>query len=248
MKRTGARRRSEIPGDVLSALNRGEIETANLVECLAIDMEALARAVVPEVAGVARELGGEGVMARTRGIGEALRGHPELKRLARHRSDTVRAWACYALVAAPRLSLASRLSRALPFAVDPHKSVRETAWSAARPRMAAELDAAIRLLRTWVESENEYQRRFAVEGTRPRGVWCKHIEALKRDPSPGLALLEPLRSDASRYVQNAVGNWLNDASKTRPEWVEELCARWTKESATRETGYIVRRALRTLRR
>ncbi len=72
--------------------------------------------------------------------------------------------------------------------------------------------------------------------------------ALKDDPSPGLAVLEPLRSDPSLYVRNSVGNWLNDASKSRPDWVEALCARWRKESPTNETTYIIRRALRTLRK
>jgi 3-methyladenine DNA glycosylase AlkC len=168
--------------------------------------------------------------------------------MARHPSDMVRSWACYAEVAAPRLALATRLKRARRYAVDAHMGVREVAWAAARPFMAAELDRALELLAPWVGHENENQRRFAIEGTRPRGVWCEHIPALKEDPSPGLALLEPVRSDPSRYVQNATANWLNDASKTRPAWVEETCARWTRESSTKETAYIVKRALRTLRK
>jgi len=61
-------------------------------------------------------------------------------------------------------------------------------------------------------------------------------------------LLLPVRSDPSRYVQNATANWLNDASKSRPEWVRDVCERWARESPTKETGYIVRRALRTLRK
>ena len=250
MRRTGARRRSEIPADVLAALHRGEIETVNLVECLAIDIEVLAQAVVPDLAGVARALQGEGVMARTRGMGDALRGHARLEELAGHASDTVRGWACYAIVADPDpdLSLRARLDSARPFAVDSHMAVREMAWAAARPFFVDDLRETFRLLESWVADDHEHARRFAVEGTRPRGVWCRHIEALKRDPEPGLLLLEPLRSDPSRYVQNAVANWLNDASKSQPEWVREVCARWERESGTRETAYIVRRALRTLRK
>ena len=63
-----------------------------------------------------------------------------------------------------------------------------------------------------------------------------------------MALLEPVRSDPARYVQNAVANWLNDASKSLPEWVRGVCERWTAESPTRETAWIVNRGVRTLRK
>jgi 3-methyladenine DNA glycosylase AlkC len=79
-------------------------------------------------------------------------------------------------------------------------------------------------------------------------VWCAPLAALKAEPWRAVTLLQPLRADPSLYVRNSVANWLNDASRTQPAWVEDLCARWSRESATPETGYIVRRALRTLRK
>ena len=239
---------ADIPPRIRAALNRGEIESVTLVEGLAIDIVKLARHVVPDLVPAARALKGKGVMDRWRGMGEALIGHPELKRLAKHPSDTVRGWACYAQVSAPRIALSTRLRRARPYATDDHMGVREVAWAAARPFMAADLDRTFELLAPWVATANANQRRFAIEGTRPRGVWCAHIPELKEDPAPALVLLEPVRSDPSRYVQNATANWLNDASKSRPAWVEEICARWLDESSTNETAYIVRRALRTLRK
>ena len=105
---------------------------------------------------------------------------------------------------------------------------------------------AIRLLGPWVRDPDAGVRRCAIEATRPRGVWTTHVEALKRDPEPARPLLEPVRSDPSLYVRNAVGNWLNDASKSRADWVRALCRRWSNESRTPETAYVVRRALRTL--
>ena len=80
------------------------------------------------------------------------------------------------------------------------------------------------------------------------GGWTAHIETLKSDPEPGLAVIEPVRSDPSRYVQRAVANWLNDASKSRPDWTQAVCTRWIEESLNKETVWTVHHALRTLRK
>ena len=64
MKRIGAQRIADIPPDVLAALNRGELESVNLVEGLAIDMVQLAEVGAPEVAETARSLKDEGVVHR----------------------------------------------------------------------------------------------------------------------------------------------------------------------------------------
>jgi 3-methyladenine DNA glycosylase AlkC len=125
-------------------------------------------------------------------------------------------------------------------------AVREAAWASLRNDLLAELDLALELLRPWVLDPDPNIRRCAVEGTRPRGVWCAHSERLKAEPQLALHLLEPVRADPSRYVQLSVGNWLNDASKSQPAWVRTLCARWRRESPAAETAFIVQRALRTI--
>jgi 3-methyladenine DNA glycosylase AlkC len=117
-----------------------------------------------------------------------------------------------------------------------------------RPSVERELDAAIELLVDWSIHEHEGIRRFASEVTRPCGVWCNHLVRLKAEPQLALPILEPLRSDEAKYVRDSVGNWLNDASKSQPKWVQTLCRRWQRESKTAETAYIVKKALRTIRK
>jgi 3-methyladenine DNA glycosylase AlkC len=263
--RTGAPRIAAIPKDVLDALNSGAIETRNLVEWLAIDPRKLLGAILPGI-GLAREtpsiladvdaVASEGVSRRTKRIGailhDVLRTHARraaiFEKLAAHGSDVVRSLAAYALSHDASLDLPRRLAATRRFAADPHMSVREAAWDSMRPHLVLDLEPAIRLLRAWVRDRDANVRRCAIEATRPRGVWTAHVEALKKDPEPARPLLEPVRSDESLYVRNAVGNWLNDASKSRPDWVRRLCARWTRESRTPETAHVVRRALRTLRK
>ena len=119
-------------------------------------------------------------------------------------------------------------------------------WHRAWQSIQLRFIASVALLAPWVRDADPNIRRFASELTRPRGVWCAQIEALKAEPWRGLPLLVPLRADPSRYVQNSVANWLNDASKTQPQWVDALCERWLAESPVPETAYIVRRARRSL--
>ena len=43
-----------------------------------------------------------------------------------------------------------------------------------------------------------------------------------------------------------MANWLNDAAKTQPQWVSEVCKRWSRGRVPPATQYIVRRAQRSL--
>ncbi len=244
---------AEIPPSVLAQLNRGEIEARTLVENLAVDFVALMRAVAPDLP---KPLASQMHAARDAGITQrmALAGrllHTHLGpvgyvTLARHRSDTVRAWAAYLLAASPDFSLGEKLQLTRLLANDPHMGVRECAWLALRPGIAADIEFAIDLLEAWTVSDSPFVRRFASEATRPRGVWCRKIDRLLAQPDLGLPLLEPLRADPHKYVQDSVSNWLNDAAKSQPAWVRKLCARWQRESRSPATERICRRAMRSL--
>lgn len=262
VKRKGARTTKEIPKDILKQLNRGEIESANVVEWFAIDRRLLLRHILKEhdreryvqpiletidsskkqTSNLISETIGAGLLQQT-----TLHNDKEFFTIISHYpSDLVRSWGTFMVGKNAALTLQQMLEKNRPFAADAHFNVREEAWTAVRPRIIVNLDESIHSLSEWSLSENDNLRRFASEVTRPRGVWCKHIEVLKENPQQGLVILEPLKSDPSKYVRDSVANWLNDASKTQPEFVMQLCQRWETESATKETQYIIKRALRTI--
>jgi 3-methyladenine DNA glycosylase AlkC len=242
------------PGRRPDQINRGEAETRNLAECLAVDFALLHRALFPRAGRAARAsvagMAGLGISRRMASMAALLleeEGPGVLSILKSHPSDTARSWGAFVVGQLPGLTLAQRLERIRPYADDPHFGVREWAWMAVRAHVAGQLGPAIRLLARWTEDPSPRVRRFATEATRPRGVWSEHIEALKASPELGLPVLEPLKADPERYVQDSVANWLNDASKTRPDWVRKLCRGWSTGKVLPATAYIVKRATRSLK-
>jgi 3-methyladenine DNA glycosylase AlkC len=146
----------------------------------------------------------------------------------------------------PDVELAERLRMARAFASDPNFTVREWAWIAVRPHISENLELAISSLTEWANDPDPLVRRFASEATRPRGVWCRHIPQLKAEPNLAYAILQPMKDDPERYVQLSVGNWLNDAGKTRPDWTIQVCDQWM-ESPSHATRAICRRGLRSMK-
>lgn len=262
IKRKGARRIKDIPIDVLEQLNRGEIETANLVEWLAVDQKLLLKNLLIEsqrtaylrpILNQVDALSKPTVNSINQTIGETLFrltvAHKDkcfLDTISAHTADLVRCWATYTIGKDDKLDIVDSLDKIKVFAADKHFGVREISWMAVREKIIDNLKQSIIILAEWTGSHDENIRRFATEATRPRGVWSVHIDELKRNPVQALLILEPLKSDSSKYVQDSVANWLNDASKTEPDFVEELCERWLNESDTKATRYIVKKALRTL--
>lgn len=263
-KRKGARSTKDIPHDILEKLNLGKIETANLVEWLAVDQRILLENLLkqsnrthylnPILANV-EALKKQTVNTINEAIGTGLfeqttenNDYAFLENISNHTSDLVRCWATYTIGRNTKLNIKEMLQQIQPFSADKHFGVREICWLAVRPSIAKNLKKSIEILSGWTNHPDENIRRFASEATRPRGVWCEHIEALKQYPELGLTILEPMKSDKAKYVQDSIGNWLNDASKSQPEYVKNLCEKWKKESPTKETAYIIKKALRTIKK
>jgi 3-methyladenine DNA glycosylase AlkC len=237
-KRKAARTVRSVDKSVLEKLNAGLIETANLVEGLAMDLSVLAK----KVKITSQTCPDKGIVKQMAFYGSHME---QWQAFTDHTSDTVRGFACFAIAADPKLDFKGKLRAIRALSDDSHFGVREWAWIALRPAIAGELPLALRLLSEWAVSDKPNVRRFASEATRPRGVWCAHIGELKTNPELGLPILSPLRADESKYVRDSVGNWLNDAAKSKPDWVKKVCKDWSKGRHP-HTDAIVKRALRSL--
>jgi 3-methyladenine DNA glycosylase AlkC len=257
----GGRRLSDMPQRLVEALSSGKQSTKTWTEWMAVDTGRLAKAVASDLpASAVRDalyeasarVKGKGILARLATMGSTIASCTSgpsdtmFQRIAEHPSDCVRQWCAYA-VNAPlhRLSLRERLYATIRFAADDNMTVRECAWMAFRPHLLVRLPEALRLLTPLAEDPDPRIRRFAVEVCRPRSVWGQHSTILKAHPEYARELLDRVRQEPMRYPQLAVGNWLNDASKSRPDWVLALCKEWTAQQNPATTS-IIRRGLRSL--
>lgn len=235
-------------------MSRGAEETRTLAEALAVDFGTLMEAAFPgHGRSFAQDLDPKlKITGKMDVAGAFLLGRLGISGIAlaaRHPADTVRGWAAYMIRHAPDMTLAQRFAAVRALADDPHFGVREWAWIALRPHVVAAPDAAVAFLADWVLNKSVNIRRYAIEITRPRGVWCAYIHAFRDDPGRGVALLDPMREETERYAQLSVSNWLNDAGKSRPDWVRGICARWRSETQKPEaTARIVKHALRNLKK
>jgi 3-methyladenine DNA glycosylase AlkC len=239
-KRIGATSRDTIDPTILQQLNEGTMQSATLSELLAVDFAYLMSHGFPAIKGeaidrmhTAANLGITKRMELAATILTEQLDPKEIKGLLLHPSDTVRGWAAYCITVDPSLSLEKAIDRVRPLADDPHFGVREWAWLAVRPMVAQDIKKSINLFMPWTIDPSENIRRFA-------------IEALKTSPELGEGLLDRVMEDPSRYVQDSCANWLNDASKSCPDWVVGYCVKWRKKSDSQPVGYITRRALRSL--
>jgi 3-methyladenine DNA glycosylase AlkC len=244
MPRKGARNIASIAPEVLLKLEAGTIESANLTEGLAINMHQLMKAVAPKIPSTAIDAT-LGIVQRMSQAGAALRGDLKLtKTLADHPSDTVRGWVAFAIGQDESLPAIKRLEMIRQFAADAHFGVREWAWMAVRAIIVQAPVDTIEQLLPWTKDANPNVRRFASEATRPRGVWAASIPLLRKEPQHALVLLEALKHDADRYVEDSVANWLNDAAKDQPVWVRDLLVTWKRSGVS---DRLLTRAARSLK-
>lgn len=233
---------SDVAPEVKEALERGQLSTATHVEHMALDQAALWRRVFPDLPDPTEEFANLGFIGRLRAGGRRLFEELGIQsyRFDACEPDTVLAWRAFALAAARR-DLSDQLHDVRLFAEHTHFAVREWAWLAVRPRVAADPAAALSVLRNEVSGAGVNWSRFASEVTRPRSVWGAHIPELKQDPSQAESLLAELLPNESPYVTISVTNWLNDVSRSHRSWVEYICQAHGGDRSAR----LLRRSIRS---
>ena len=227
------------------------MQSATHIEQMVLDMSTLFSRTFPGILIDHDQVNATPFVARMRLLGQLI-----AKRIPdtewdpldrRWISDTVRGWCAMATGRHASADFHDIVTAMLRYADDPHFAVREWAWLALRPRVIESPLDALASLRGLLLLESGRVRRFAIESTRPRSVWGGHIEALKTAPEIGESFLRLVRCDPDRYVQDAVGNWINDAAASRPDWVQSLAESWLSECSCPCTARIVRRGMRSIR-
>jgi 3-methyladenine DNA glycosylase AlkC len=240
-ERKGARTVASVDPEVLMQLENGTLESANLTEGLAINMAKLLAVVAPTLPknSIDLELG---IVQRMAQAGGALRAIDA--DFTKHPSDTVRGWAAFAVGQNESIDATKRLKAIRVFAADSHFGVREWAWMAVRSIVVTQPLEAIKVFTPWTQDKDANVRRFASEATRPRGVWAASIPLLRKEPEHALPILEALKLDSEKYIEDSVANWLNDAAKDQPRWVEHLLSQWERVGVAER---LIKRAARSLK-
>jgi 3-methyladenine DNA glycosylase AlkC len=112
-----------------------------------------------------------------------------------------------------------------------------------RPFLQFEESKTLRALSGWAEADELHVRRLVSEGSRSRLPWGVHLRAFQRNPTKALSLIEPLKSDNTRYVQLSVANNLADIIKDNAAFGLDVAERWIANGSS-TTKRIVRHAVR----
>ena len=99
-------------------------------------------------------------------------------------------------------------------------------------------------MNVWASHSNQWVRRLATEGCRPRLPWAMALPELKKDPSAILPILEKLKDDSSETVRRSVANNLNDIAKDNPKIIIALAKQWLGK--TKELDWVIKHGCRTL--
>ena len=120
---------------------------------------------------------------------------------------------------------------------------RHTAEFSIRTFIIHQPERTFEVLYHWMNDPNPHIRRLCSEGSRPRLPWAPKIDALVKDPSPSLPILEKLKDDHVRYVTRSVANHIGDIAKDHLDLALDICENWLTD-ADKEVKWLIRHAVR----
>lgn len=123
---------------------------------------------------------------------------------------------------------------------------RNTSEYAIRPYLEMYPKRTLSQMKKWSKDKNFHIRRLSSEGVRPRLPWASKLDSFIKDPKPLIPILNNLKDDKSKYVQNSVANCINDLIKDNPAIAKSLIEKWNVKSISKERQWIIKHALRKL--
>ena len=170
-----------------------------------------------------------------------------LHQLLKSDSDKIRSFAISMIGTCFANDLPKQLAILYKAGAAPGTWTQETAQTELKNLMYRESVARVLpVVEKWATDSKLEIRRMLIEALRPRGVWCKHLDDLKADPTPIKPILELLLDDNSLYVRKAVANNLNDISKENPELLCDWITEGQRGKSSPEREWIIKRGLRGL--
>ena len=125
---------------------------------------------------------------------------------------------------------------------------RFTGEYAIRPLLTNKPKETIREIIKWSKDKNVHVRRLASESVRISLPWSKKLYVAIDYFGDYKIILNNLKNDKSKFVQKSVGNNLNDLYKEFPEKANEIIREWGKNKLTKETEWIIKHGLRSIRK
>jgi len=125
---------------------------------------------------------------------------------------------------------------------------RFTGEYAIRPLLEKKSKRTVKEIIKWSKDKNVHVRRLAGEGMRISLPWSKKQYTAMEYFEEYKTILTNLKNDSSKFVQKSVGNNLNDLYKEFPEKANEIINEWKKDKPTKETLWIIKHGLRSIKK